>query len=253
MAAAVAAVFAVSCSSGSEIKVDVPKPTKGQVDTVSYLLGVHFGSIIKGDNFAKELSDLNLAEIKKGMEDFLKAKGNPYTDPKFHEQFKVDLNQMNDIIMDYLQKRSAYLSAVAEAKNKEFFEKNARNENVNTLPSGLQYVIIEEGSSEKIQLQDELLVNYKGTLLDNTVFDQGDSVSFPLTNVIKGWQEGLCLVGEGAKIKLFVPADLAYGPRATGIIEPNSALIFDVEVLKVTKPEVAEEAQPESAEVAKAE
>ena len=234
MAAAVAAVFAVSCANGPKVKVNAERPTQGEIDTVSYLIGVNFGSFIKGNNFASELNELSMADIKRGMEDFIKADGNPYN-PEFAKQFDVNLDEMGQIFDEYLRKKSAYEAAVTEAENKEFFSKNALKADVDTLPSGLQYTIIEEGSSEKIELTDTLLVNYKGTLLDGTVFDENDSTSFPLTNVIKGWQEGLTLVGEGAKVKLFVPANLGYGPRGTGSIKPNSALIFEVEVLKVSK------------------
>ena len=234
MAAAVAAVFAVSCANGPKVKVNAERPTQGEIDTVSYLIGVNFGSFIKGNNFASELNELSMADIKRGMEDFIKAEGNPYN-PEFAKQFDVNLDEMGKIFDEYLRKKSAYETAVTEAENKEFFSKNALKADVDTLPSGLQYTIIEEGSSEKIELTDTLLVNYKGTLLDGTVFDENDSTSFPLTNVIKGWQEGLTLVGEGAKVKLYVPANLGYGPRGTGSIKPNSALIFEVEVLKVSK------------------
>ena len=234
MAAAVAAVFAVSCANGPKVKVNAERPTQGEIDTVSYLIGVNFGSFIKGNNFASELNELSMADIKRGMEDFIKAEGNPYN-PEFAKQFDVNLDEMGQIFDEYLRKKSAYEAAVTEAENKEFFSKNALKADVDTLPSGLQYTIIEEGSSEKIELTDTLLVNYKGTLLDGTVFDENDSTSFPLTNVIKGWQEGLTLVGEGAKVKLYVPANLGYGPRGTGSIKPNSALIFEVEVLKVSK------------------
>ena len=239
MAAAVAAVFAVSCGQAG-VKVDAPKPTKGEVDTVSYLIGVNIGSFIKGNNFAAELSDLNMSEVKKGIEAFLKAEGNPYS-PEFGQQFDINLDEMGRIFNDYLSKKSTYEAAVIEAENAAFFKKNALKADVDTLASGLQYTIIEEGSSEKIQLTDKLLVNYKGTLLDGTVFDENDSTEFELNYVIRGWQEGLTLVGEGAKIKLYVPAKLGYGSRGQGLIKPNSALIFDIEVLKVTKPEPVEE------------
>ena len=234
MAAAVAAVFAVSCANGPKVKVNAERPTQGEIDTVSYLIGVNFGSFIKGNNFASELNELSMADIKRGMEDFIKAEGNPYN-PEFAKQFAVNLDEMGQIFDEYLRKKSAYEAAVTEAENKEFFSKNALKADVDTLPSGLQYTIIEEGSSEKIELTDTLLVNYKGTLLDGTVFDENDSTSFPLTGVIKGWQEGLTLVGEGAKVKLYVPSNLGYGPRGTAGIKPNSALIFEVEVLKVSK------------------
>ena len=152
MAAAVAAVFAVSCGQ-TGVKVDAPKPTKAEVDTVSYLIGVNIGSFIKGNNFAADLSELNMAEIKKGIEAFLKAEGNPYS-PDFAEQFDVNLDEMGRILNEYLTKKSTYEAAVADAENKAFFAKNALKADVDTLPSGLQYTIIEEGSSEKIALTD---------------------------------------------------------------------------------------------------
>ena len=234
MAAAVAAVFAVSCGQSAGVKVDAPKPTKGEVDTVSYLLGIHYGSVIKGSNLAEELSELNMAEVKKGMEDFLAAEGNPYS-PEFAKQFKIDLEQMGQLIDSYIRKKSTYEAAVQEAKNKEFFAKNALKANVDTTVSGLQYTIIAEGAEYKVQPQDTVLVNYKGTLLDGTVFDQNDSTEFVANQVIRGWTEGLGLLGEGGKATLYIPAELGYGARGTGAIKPNSALIFDVEIIKVSK------------------
>ena len=231
-AAAVAAVFAVSCASNSGVKVDAPQPTKGEIDTVSYLIGVNFGSFIKGNNFAADLKDLNMAEIKKGMEDFLKAEGSPYS-PDFAEQFAVNLDEMGRIFDGYLSKKSTYESELNNAKNKAFFAKNALKADVDTLPSGLQYTIIAEGSSEKIQLTDTLLVNYKGTLLDGTVFDENEDIMFVANQVIRGWTEGLGLLGEGGKATLYIPANLAYGERGNRSIAPNSTLIFDVEILKV--------------------
>ena len=99
----------------------------------------------------------------------------------------------------------------------------------------LQYTIISAGAEEKVAPQDTVWVNYKGTLLDGTVFDQNDSTKFVANRVIKGWTEGLGLLGEGGKAILYIPANLAYGERGNRNIAPNSTLIFDVEVLKVGK------------------
>ena len=228
--AAVAAALAVSCNSASEkVKVDVELPTSAEVDSVSYLIGVNFGSFIKGNNFAADMSELNMAQIKKGMEDFLKAEGDAYS-PDFGKQFKIDLDRMGEILNGYLSKKKNYEAAVNLAKEKAFLAENAKKENVDTTASGLQYTIIAEGAAEKIAPQDTVWVNYKGTLLDGTVFDQNDSTKF-----IKGWTEGLGLLGEGGKATLYIPANLAYGERGNRGIAPNSTLIFDVEVLKVGK------------------
>ena len=234
-AAALAVAFAVSCnSSAPKVAVDVEMPTAAEIDSVSYLIGVNFGSFIKGNNFAENLSDLDMAQIKKGMEDFLKAEGNPY-DPTFGEQFEIDLNKMGEILNGYLTKKMEYKKAVNKKLGEEFLAKNILKNDVDSTATGLQYTIVAAGADEKIQPQDTVWVNYKGTLLDGTVFDENDSTKFVANRVIKGWTEGLGLLGEGGKATLYIPAELAYGENGNRNIEPNSTLIFDVEVLKVGK------------------
>ena len=222
---------------GRDGKIDtlyVVIPTDAEIDSVSYLIGINFGSFIKGNGFADNLKDLHMGQIKKGMEDFLKAEGNPY-DPEFGKQFEINPDQMQRILNDYLTKKMDYKKAVNKAKEEEFLAANVLKGNVTETESGLQYTIIAAGAEEKIQPQDTVWVNYKGTLLDGTVFDENDSTEFVANRVIRGWTEGLGLLGEGGKATLYIPADLAYGARGNRNIEPNSTLIFDVEVLKVGK------------------
>ena len=233
-AAALAVAFAVSCGTTQDVKVDVELPTAAEVDSVSYLIGVNFGSFIKGNNFAEDLSELNMSEIKKGMADFLAAEGNPY-EMEFGKQFKIDLEKMGEILNNYLSKKQAYKAAFNLAKEREFLAANAKKANVDTTASGLQYTIIASGAEEKIAPEDTVWVNYKGTLIDGTVFDENDSTKFIANRVIRGWTEGLGLLGEGGKATLYIPAELAYGERGNRNIEPNSTLIFEVEVLKVGK------------------
>ena len=233
-AAALVATLALSCNSQPDVKVDAELPTAADVDSVSYLIGVNFGSFLKGNNFAENLKEINMAEVKKGMEDFLAAEGNPY-DAEFGKQFKIDLDKMGEILNGFISKKQTYKAALNLAKEEAFLSKNALKENVDTTASGLQYTIIAEGAEYKVQPQDTVWVNYKGTLLDGTVFDENDSTEFVANRVIKGWTEGLGLLGEGGKATLYIPAELAYGSRGNRNIEPNSTLIFDVEVLKVGK------------------
>ena len=233
-AAAIVAALAVSCNSSNDPKVEVEMPTAAEVDSVSYLIGVNFGSFIKGNNFAEDLKGLNMSELKKGMADFLAAEGNPY-DAEFGKQFKIDLDRMGEILNSYLSKKQAYKAAYNLAKEEEFLAANAKKANVDTTASGLQYTIVAPGADEKIAPEDTVWVNYKGTLLDGTVFDENDSTKFIANRVIRGWTEGLGLLGEGGKATLYIPAELAYGERGNRNIEPNSTLIFDVEVLKVGK------------------
>ena len=239
-AAALVATLALSCNSQPDVKVDAELPTAADVDSVSYLIGINFGSFLKGNNFAEDLKDINMAEVKKGMEDFLAAEGNPY-DPEFGKQFKIDLDMMGQILNGFISKKQTYKAALNLAKEEEFLAKNALKENVDTTASGLQYTIIASGADYKVQPQDTVWVNYKGTLLDGTVFDENDSTEFVANRVIRGWTEGLGLLGEGGKATLYIPAELAYGSRGNRNIEPNSTLIFDVEVLKVGKFVPAEE------------
>ena len=232
--AALVSALALSCNSQSDVKVEAELPTAADVDSVSYLIGVNFGSFLKGNGFAEDLKEINMAEVKKGMQDFLKAEGNPY-DPTFGEQFKVNLDKMGEILNGFISKKQTYKAEYNLAKGKAFLAKNALKANVDTTASGLQYTIEAPGADEKIAPEDTVWVNYKGTLLDGTVFDENDSTKFIANRVIRGWTEGLGLLGEGGKATLYIPAELAYGERGNRNIEPNSTLIFEVEVLKVGK------------------
>ena len=231
--AACAALLAVSCNSNSsKVSVEAELPSAAEVDSVSYLLGVNIGSFFKGNGFAEDLSELNMAEFKKGIVDFLKAEGSPY-DVDFAEQFDIDPNEMQRILSDFLSKKQSYMAAKNLAEGKAFLAKNALKADVDTTASGLQIKIEAAGADRKIAPLDTVWVNYKGQLIDGTVFDQNDSTMFVANQVIRGWTEGLGLLGEGGKATLYLPSELAYGERGNRGIEPNSVLIFDVEVLKV--------------------
>jgi FKBP-type peptidyl-prolyl cis-trans isomerase len=119
-----------------------------------------------------------------------------------------------------------------------FLKANASKPGVHTTPSGLQYLVLEEGKGKSPKATDTVLVHYKGNLLDGTEFDssykRNEPISFPLNGVIPGWTEGVQLMKEGGKIRLFIPSNLAYGSRgAGGVIPPDSTLVFDIELLKV--------------------
>ena len=123
---------------------------------------------------------------------------------------------------------------------REFLEQNAKNDSVVQTTSGLQYMVLKEGTGAKPGPTDEVTVHYTGKLLDGTVFDssvdRGEPATFPLDKVIPGWTEGLQLMSEGSKYRLFIPSELAYGSKGAGEqILPNSTLIFDVELIKVNK------------------
>ncbi len=118
-----------------------------------------------------------------------------------------------------------------------FLAENAEREGVVTTGTGLQYEVISEGDGDSPTAEDTVRVHYHGTLIDGTVFDssvdRGQPAEFPLNRVISGWTEGVQLMKVGGKYKFYIPSDLAYGPRATGEIKPNSTLIFEVELLDI--------------------
>ena len=228
------AVVACTSKPGEQLPKEF-QSSRAQIDSVSYLLGINFGSFLKGYDFG---SDLNYGEIVKGMKDFVNAKGN-VQDPDFVKQFKVDPNKMNDLFNNYLEKRSSGLSMMNKQKGEKFLESNGKKDGVVTTESGLQYKIIEAGNDVKPGPQDTVWVRYKGTLIDGTVFDEvpadADPIRLTLNRVVPGWTEGLQLIGEGGKIDLFIPSDLGYGEMGNQAIPGNSALIFNVEMTKVGK------------------
>ncbi len=133
-------------------------------------------------------------------------------------------------------------NATSPAENKAageaFLAENAKKDNIVTTKSGLQYEVLTAGSGKSPAATDNVTVHYKGTTIDGDVFDssydRGAPATFPLNRVIAGWTEGLQLMQEGAKYRLYIPSNLAYGERGAGrMIGPNSALIFDVELVKV--------------------
>ena len=258
LAAAAMLLSAVACNSGNTgAKVDGadstavaeavkpvnPKallPSKASVDSVSYLLGIQLGSMIKGYH----LGELNFNMLKKGAADFVASKGSP-RDTDFVKQFKVNPEDMNRIMNEFIEKRAEYVGAINKAEEAKFLEANKKKTGVQVTESGLQYIITEPGNDVKPAAADTVFVHYKGTLTDGTVFDESpkndEGVRMLLNRVIKGWTEGLQLIGEGGKIKLFVPSELGYGENGQSRIEPNSTLIFDIELVKVNKVAATEE------------
>ena len=152
--------------------------------------------------------------------------------------------EMNETLVDLKKKVVAEeqrQKTEAAGKNlqegKAFLAENAKKKDVTTLPSGLQYKVIEKGSGASPKKTDSVTVHYKGTLIDGTEFDssyaRGKPATFRVDGVIAGWTEALQLMKPGAKWQLFIPANLAYGERGAGSrIGPNSALIFEVELIK---------------------
>ena len=138
------------------------------------------------------------------------------------------------------QKMQAEKAEKSKAEGEAFLSKNKGNAGVITLPDGLQYTVLAEGTGAMPAASDVVSVNYRGTLLDGTEFDssykRGKPAQFPVNGVIKGWTEALQLMKTGSKWKLFIPSDLAYGENGQRGIPPNSVLVFEVELLSVQAP-----------------
>ena len=231
--ASAAVLMVVCCSPKMEGSKEAQSllPTKGQVDTTSYLLGVNFGLVMSQNGFG----ELNMSQVQKGMRDALKAKEGEPMDSVFVKQFKIDPSQMNMIINGFLQKRMAYEAAVNKEKGdafrKDFYDKNSAD----STASGIVYLIQDSGSElHAVSDRDTVKVNYRGTFIDGKEFDAGNDVIFPLSgNLIMGWKEGMKLVGQGGKVTLVIPGNLAYGERGYRGIPGNSTLIFEVDLLEV--------------------
>ncbi len=230
-----AAVVAVSsCGFNGKYNAGdvVESITPGQNDTVAYALGVFFANMMEQNNFG----ELSYAQIQKGFEDALAEKA--YINPQ----------QVGTVMQDYFQKRQEYLQAKALEEGTKFLEENKNNEGVITTESGLQYKVLVEGTGAyPTEDTDVVEVNYEGRFLNGDVFDssyeRGQSTEFALNRVIKGWTEGIKYINEGGKIELYIPSELAYGVRGNRGIPGNSTLIFQVELIKVKKPEA--KAEPE--------
>ena len=192
---------------------------------LSYALGAYFSQGVKQQNI-----DLDIPAFLQAVEDSLNK-----------STLKMSEGEMETILNEYKTKLVSERSAVAETNKtagQKFLEANKTKEGVVSLPSGLQYKILKEGTGAKPASDSNVKVNYQGTLLDGKVFDssyeRGEPVSFNLNQVIKGWQEVVPLMSIGSKWQVYVPPELAYGERgAGGAIGPNATLVFDIELIGI--------------------
>ena len=224
---AVLVVFIGACSNSTNIGKNAK--IESELDTVSYALGADVAKSLKNRNGVDELS---YAAFMKGMQEVFDGK-----------EVMLDDSQRQNKIRTYLQELSQKRNQKNLEAGKKFLEENKGEEGVEVTESGLQYKVIEAGSGISPDANDTVKVHYVGKTIDGEVFDssreRGKPAEFTVNRVIAGWTEGLQMMKEGAKYKLFIPTDLAYGTRVRpgGEIEPNEALIFDVELLEVTKVE----------------
>lgn len=194
---------------------------KTDKDKESYAIGMNIGKSIHRDGV-----DVDPNILLRGMKDAIAGGKTVLSD---EEAKTVMTNLQANMRKEQAEK--------AQQAGDAFLAANKTKDGVVTLPSGLQYKILTQGTGPKPSATDTVVCNYKGTLLDNSEFDSSYSRNQPLTipvsGVIKGWTEALQLMPVGSKWQLFIPSDLAYGPQAKGPIGPNSTLIFEVELLSI--------------------
>ena len=193
------------------------------MDKISYALGLSMGQNLMGSGVEK----LNYQDLAAGIEDVLT-----------HAQPKISYQEAQQVLNTFFQELEQKIAGAAKADGEKFLAENAKRDGVKVTASGLQFEILEPSLGQKPKATDTVRVHYEGTLIDGTVFDssykRGESISFPLNGVIKGWTEGLQLMSIGSKYKFFIPYQLAYGERGAGqSIPPYAALIFTVELLGI--------------------
>ena len=194
------------------------------MDKVSYALGMSIGH---------QLQQMNANATELSIDDFAQA-----IKDVFSTKVQMTDAEAQAAVQTFFQQKTEEQARAAKAEGENFLTENAKKPGVTTLPSGLQYQILREGNGRKPTATDQVECHYEGTLINGQVFDssyrRGETATFGLNQVIKGWTEGLQLMQEGAKYRFFIPYNLAYGEQGTGqAIPPYTALIFDVELIKV--------------------
>lgn len=189
----------------------------------SYALGLVIGHNLKGSG----ISAIDASEFAAAVKDVLE-----------NAQTRIDSRKAQQIVNERLTAMQEEAGRAARETGEAFLADNAKKEGVVTTESGLQYMVLTEGSGKHPVATDRVKCHYEGRLIDGTVFDssyrRGEPATFPLNGVIAGWTEGLQLMGEGAKFRFFIPYNLAYGARGAGeSIPPYAALVFDVELIEV--------------------
>ena len=193
------------------------------MDKFSYSIGLGIGQNLRGMG----INELNVEDFAQAIKDVVT--GSPTA---------ISHKEAQTIVNEYFEKLEARINAENIEKGKAFLEENKKTPNVKVLPSGLQYEVIREGNGKQPKATDRVRCHYEGTLIDGTLFDssiqRGEPAVFGVNQVIKGWVEALQLMSEGAKWKLYIPSDLAYGANGAGeMIPPHSTLIFEVELIEV--------------------
>ncbi|MEM0896350.1 MAG: FKBP-type peptidyl-prolyl cis-trans isomerase [Verrucomicrobiota bacterium] len=212
---------------------DAAEPAPVDRDKAAYAIGLNIGN-----NFKANFGDINVDKVIEGIKDVLSG-----AEPKMkQDEVQEVLTALNREMQAEQQKKQEEMAAANIEKGKKYLEENGKREGVVTTASGLQYEIIIKGEGAIPTMKDKVKAIYKGELIDGSVFDDSRGLprTFPVGGVIAGWTEALQLMPVGSKWKLHIPSDLAYGARQRGnVIEPNSVLVFELELVDIEKPVTA--------------
>ncbi len=200
------------------------------LDRISYALGLSMGNNFRSSG----IKTINVKDFADGVAAVFEGVNPRMT----YDEAKLEIKNFFEAMEAEQQAAAKKMGEVNEVAGKKFLEENGKRAEVSVTPSGLQYEVLQEGTGKQPVATDRVTVHYTGRLIDGTVFDssveRGEPATFGVTQVIPGWVEALQMMKEGAKWRLFIPSQLAYGPNgAGGAIGPNSTLIFDVELIKV--------------------
>ena len=187
-----------------------------------------------GQSMKRDSLDIDPNIVARGLKDAVTGAKPLMTD----EEIKTVMTAFRAEMSKKKQAEAQHAGEANKQAGQQFLAANKTKEGVVTLPSGLQYKILKEGTGPKPTATDTVVCNYRGTLIDGTEFDssykRGEPATFPVGQVIKGWTEALQLMPVGSKWQLFIPSDLAYGERSPGAeIGPNSTLIFEIDLLSI--------------------
>jgi FKBP-type peptidyl-prolyl cis-trans isomerase FklB len=204
---------------------------KTQREKNSYALGMNIGTGLKKQGANASVDPIL---VSRGLRDALSGAKTAMTE----DEMRAALQQLQNEVRSAQEAKAHSEGAAARKEGEAFLAANKSKEGVQTLPDGLQYKVLQQGTGPKPTANDTVTVNYRGTLISGKEFDssykRGQPISFPVGGVIKGWTEALQLMPVGSKWQLFIPADLAYGDRGAGSdIGPGETLIFDVELLSI--------------------
>jgi FKBP-type peptidyl-prolyl cis-trans isomerase FklB len=225
LAAAVALVGLVLAGCDQHSSVELKTPAQ----KASYGIGLNMGKSLAQEG----MDDLDSKAVAQGIEDAVGKKPQKLKDDELVAAF-ADLQKRSE-------ERMTKMNAEAEASGKKFLAENAKKDGVVTTASGLQYQIVKKADGAQPKPTDVVTVHYEGKLIDGKVFDssieRGSPIDLPVSGVIPGWVEGLQLMHVGEKVKLFIPADLAYGAQSPSpTIPANSVLVFDLELIAIKDP-----------------